>query len=102
MSDAEISILLTARDNASAVMANVKKNAGELQGALGTALKVAAIAAGAGILALGGALASCVGDAMESQKVIAQTNAVLMSTRGASGMTADSVGALADQLSRVT
>ncbi len=101
MTAAEISILIKARDEATSVFQKVKASASDLGSHMGTVLKVGALAAGAGIIGAGLALKSFVSDAMESQKVMAQTNAVLLSTKGAAGVSAEAVGSLADSLSRV-
>lgn len=95
-------LAVKARDEASAVLDKVKAHAHGLAGTLGTGLKVAGIAAAAGIGALGFAAVDFVKQAMESQKVAAQTEAVLKSTGGAAGMSAKSVADLATSLSRFT
>lgn len=101
MSKAELSVILKLRDELSAGL----KKAGGLVGDVGhkmtSVLKVGALGAAAGIGAAGYALKGFVEDAMESQKVMAQTNAVIKSTNGVSGMTAKSVSDLAESLSKV-
>jgi len=101
MANADLTIIIKVQDQASQAMANVEKSTGNLGSKFG-ALKVAALAGGAALMGgLAVGLKSCVAEAMEAQKVITQTNAVIASTKGISGMTSESVGALADSLSRV-
>lgn len=102
MTSAELSIVIRAKNEASAILKDVEGSVSKLGGVMGTALKVGAVAAGAGIIGAGLALKGFVDDAMEAQKVGAQTAAVLQSTHGAAGMTADSVANLANELSRFT
>jgi hypothetical protein len=70
--------------------------------ALGTIGKVAAGVAIGGIAALGAGLAFAVKEAMEAQEVQAQLNAVLESTGGIAGVTADMANDLADKYSKIT
>lgn len=65
---------------------------------LGAGLAVA----GAGIAVLSRELYSSVNAAVEAEEVQAQLNAVLKSTGGVAGMTAEEVNSLADSLSQVT
>lgn len=101
LSAAELQILIKARDDASAVLDKVKGSAGGLASGLGTALKVGALGAAAGIGVAAFALKDFVGQAAEAQRVQAQTNAVLESTKGVAGVTAESVSELANSLSRI-
>lgn len=91
----ELKLLITAKDEAT----NVLKGIG---GVLKTGIGLAAGAAVAGVTALGGVLAMSAKEAMAAEEVQAQLAAVLASTKGAAGMTADSVNALAESLSNVT
>lgn len=102
MSQAELSILIKARNEATAVLNQVKGSVSSLGDKLGSALKIGGLAAAGGLGIATVALYGFIGAAMESQKVAAQTDAVLMSTHGAAGMTADSVNRLANELSRFT
>jgi hypothetical protein len=68
----------------------------------GTVLKAGFIAAAAGAVALGKGIFDSVQAAAEAQDVQAQLNAVLESTGGIAGVTADEVNRLADTLSGVT
>jgi phage host-nuclease inhibitor protein Gam len=70
--------------------------------ALGTAVKVGALGAAAGIGIATIAIAGFVNEAAAAQQVQAQTNAVLASTKGIAGVTAEQVNFLATALSRVT
>src|SRR5690242_3939537 len=84
---------------------NVSKLTSALSG-LGTiALKVATVGlAGlvAGSVALAGGLAFAIKEAMEAQGVLAQTNAVIASTGGVAGVSADELSRWATELSLVT
>lgn len=68
-------------------------------GAVGKAARTAGPAVG---LALGGAVAFAVSNFAEGQKVMAQTNAVLKSTKGAANVTAKEINALAGSIARQT
>src|SRR3990167_4541705 len=84
---ANIQLIIKAHDQASRVLAGVEKQAGGLGSKFAALGKVAAVGAGAGVVALGGILASSVKEAMESQKAVAQLEAVLKSTGGTAGVT---------------
>lgn len=113
---ADLKIIVTAQDQASSVLNGVKgelsgiddqaKKAGGGLGALGGVLKgglaVGAGIAAAGIAGLGAVIGSSIGEAMAAQEVQAQLDAVLKSTGGAAGVTADEIGKMADSLSKVT
>lgn len=71
----------------------------KLGNVMGSALKVGAVAGAAGLAAVGFAAARGLSDLMESQKVSAQTGAVLKSTGAAAGVTAKQVGNLANKIS---
>ena len=58
--------------------------------------------AAVGVAAVGAGLASCIKEASDFQQIAAQTDAVIRSTGGAAGMTADEVMGLADSLQKVT
>lgn len=65
--------------------------------------KVAAIAAGAaGVGALVATVKVGIGEFMEQEKVIAQTNAVLKSTKGVANVTAKEIGKLSESLMKKT
>ena len=87
----------------------VKRNAGMLErgmtglAAIGGGILTAGFAAAAaGAVALGGFLYESVQEAMAAEKVQAQLNAVLQSTGGAAGVTADMVNKLAGELQNLT
>lgn len=67
-------------------------------GKLGLAMNTVGMISGA----VGGAIKDLAADYIEAEKVTAQLNAVLASTGGVSGMTAQSVNALSNSLSKVT
>jgi len=87
----------------------VKRQAGLLERGLtgmaavgGTIVTAGLAAATAGAVALGGGIYQSVQAAMEAEKVHAQLNAVLESTGGVAGVTAEMATSLAESLSKVT
>jgi hypothetical protein len=90
-----VSIIINAKDNASKIL-------GGVGAALGNIAKVAAGAAVVGIAALTKGLYDSVNAAMEAEAIQAQLDAVLKSTGGAAGMTADAINDMASKLSKVT
>jgi phage-related protein len=115
-SSAELALILSLVDDVSKTARDVK---GELEGVgkqgmsvqkivsdLGNIgfgiLKAGAIVGAAAIAGIGAALTSCVKDAMDYQAVAAQTAAVIKSTGGAAGVTAEEVLAMADALQTTT
>ncbi len=90
-----LEVVITARDEASGVLKGV---GGVLSGALKVGLGVAA--AGFGALATGIGLS--ISEAVDAQAVQAQLDAVLRSTGGAAGVTAEMANNLATSLSGVT
>jgi hypothetical protein len=92
MANLNIAVILSAKDQgASSVVGGLTKTLG----GLGT---IAMAGAAVGIAALGAGLAYSVGQAMEAQDIMAQTQAVIKSTGGAAGMTAQQVSQLATSL----
>jgi phage-related protein len=77
----------------------VKSSGGRMGKVFGGALKVGAFAAGAGIAAVGAAFTGAVKAAAESEKITAQTAAVLKSTGGAANVTAKDVANLGNEVS---
>lgn len=75
---------------------------GGLGGVLGDVGRVAGGLALSGIQALGSGLVDLIQDAADAEKVQAALNAVLTSTKGAAGITADAANELAASLQRVT
>lgn len=72
---------------------------GRIGDIIGGALKVGLAVAAGGILALGGAFISGLGDARAHAQVMAQTEAVIESTGGAAGVTAEQIEEMAGSLS---
>lgn len=86
---------------------DAKSSVGDFQkniGGMGSSLKALAGVAGVtlGVAGLVGFLRDCVKSAGESEKAMAQTEAVIKSTGGSAGMTAKAVGELAKQLQSQT
>lgn len=94
-----VEIIIRAKDETKGVL-------GGIGGALGGLAKFAGGAAiagvGAGVTAIGGAFVFAAKEAMAAQEIVAQTAAVLESTGGAAGMTAEEIANLASELSGVT
>lgn len=106
---ADLSIIIKAVDQASGVINGVQgeiggleKGAGRLGGILKGGLMIGAGAAVAGIGALGAVLGSSVKAASEAEDIQAQLKAVLKSTGGVAGVTADAINEHALALSEVT
>ena len=92
---AEISVLLTAKDNASATL----KKAGGNFAQFGDIAKKAGLAVGAGLV---GIAAVSIKAAADAQVISTQTAAVIASTKGVAGVTQKAVEDLATSLSLVT
>lgn len=102
MEDRILQIVLKARDEASAEIQKVGEKAGGVADILSKSFKNASIVAG---VALGGLVAEgvrAIGAFTESQQVMQQTEAVLKSTGGVAGMTADSISYLAGKFQHLT
>lgn len=97
-SQAKLNILITADDKASDSVGGLSKHLDNLSKLGG----VVAAGIGAAFTAIGAGLAFAVGEAIESETVMAQLDAVLKSTGGTAGVTADMATGLADSLSQVT
>lgn len=98
----DLKIKIDQSGNAKSGIAAIASGVGKLGGiAAGVATGGLLLAVG-GVVALGKGLFDSVGAAMEAQEGQAQLEAVLESTAGASGMTADSINALASSLQDVT
>lgn len=95
MAKSRLELIIDATDNASSVFGKVGQT-------MKVGLMVGAAAAGAGIAALTKVLGDCVSEAMAAEQAQAQLNAVLASTKGVSGMTAESINEIATSLSQVT
>jgi hypothetical protein len=105
MAAADLSILLTAKDEASKILNGVGKSAGGLGKVLGDVGKIAggflaANVIGGGVQQLTGFLGDSVAAAKESIAANAQLDAVLKSTGGAAGLTADHIKDLAGSLEK--
>lgn len=98
----ELQIVLKGVDQASGVIGGVKGALGGLGGLAKGALAVGLGAAAAGVSALGAGLAISVKEAMAAQEVQAQLNAVIKSTGGVAGWTAEMANNLASELQNVT
>lgn len=101
----ELAFLIKVVDEATEKLKDVSGSMGKL-GGLGKAagaLAAGGIAiAGAAVVGLGKGLWDCTQEAMEAELVQAQLNAVLESTGGAAGITAEKANELASSLSGVT
>lgn len=109
MGAAELSFIVRAIDDASGTLKNVggeldnmHGKASKLSGLLKGAFAVGAGVAVAGIGALGAVLGQSVKEAMAAEESTAQLNAVLKSTNGVAGMSADAINEHALALSQVT
>ncbi len=101
-SDANIRAVITAKDDASHVLKKFGDETASTSNKLAAGLKVAAVgaaAAGAAAIAFG---VMSVKAYQESENAIAQTNAVLKSTGGVAGVSAQQVTELATSLQKVT
>lgn len=106
MAERELAIVIRARDLASKGIRGVKKELGGLGSAgakamngLSTAIKRVGIASAVGLV---GAVGLGVRSLGHLERVTNQTNAVLESTRGASGQTADAIREHAEALEQLT
>ncbi len=97
-----LELVIRARDEASKTIENVGKNANGLAGILEKSFKGAALASGAALGALAVEAKTAIDAFSESQKVTTQLDAVLKSTKGAAGMTAEQITGLANKLSLLT
>ena len=106
MDNRSVEIIINAKDQASATLGKIsgemkKFGAGASQ-FMGDAVRSASIAAVAGLTAVGVAAVTSVKAFMESEDAVAQMNAVLKSTKGAAGLSADALQAHASELQKVT
>lgn len=92
VSQAVLELLVTLKDEVSA-------GASSISSALGSIGTIAGGVALAGVVAFGSALIDGIGDAREAAQVMAQTQAVITSTGGAAGVTAQQVADMAGSLS---
>lgn len=96
---ATVDIVLKGIDNASGVIKSVGGALGGLADIAGGAFNAAMGVATAGVGALAAGMAYGIQQAMDTEKVLAQTEAVIKSTGGAAGMTAEAISDLASALS---
>lgn len=102
MANANIKAVITADDRASSTLKHFGDNAHSMAGNIAKGVAAAGIAAAAvtaGVVAFG---VSSVKSFQESEESLAQLNAVLKSTGGVAGVTADEAVGLADALQKVT
>lgn len=102
MATAELKAVITADDRATPVLAKFRSSAEKVNNVLGTGLKVALAGATAGFGALVGVGISSANAFAEAQEAGSQLNAVLKSTKGIAGVTADQASKLATELQNVT
>jgi len=98
----EVRIVVSADDQASGKLKGIGGHVGGLSQKLRGALMPAVKVAGAAFGALGVVLGTSIKEAMESQKVIAQLEAVLKSTKGAAGLTKKEMLDMAASFQKVT
>lgn len=100
----EVEVTLTdkASPKAKQVGQDLSKGLGQLGGLAMGAVSVGAAAAGAALVGVGAGLKYSIDEALEAQAVQAQLANVLASTGGASGMTMESLNALAASMSQMT
>lgn len=100
MANLNIAIEIAAKDAASSVIGTITNALGGLGNLASGALTVGLGVAAAGVAGLGAGLTLAVSEAMGAQEVMSQTEAVIKSTGGAAGMTADAIAELAGSLSQ--
>lgn len=99
---ASIKAVITAKDEASDVLSKFGDNTSSLGDKIATTLKATAVAVGAAGTAAVAYGTVAVKAFSDSQEIIAQTNAVLKSTGGIAGVTADQVDKLSKSLENTT
>lgn len=99
MTEATLRLVLELRDQASQGIAGIRGSLGGLGESLKNVGMLAGGAALGGILALGAGIAGGVGDAREAAQIMAQTEAVIASTGGAAGKSAQEIADYAASLS---
>jgi len=98
MADKQINISIIAKETLSAVMGDATSALSRMKSALGTLQASATMALGW----LQTGWNAVIAPAMEAERAMAQTNAVIKSTGGAAGMTAEQVADLAASESRLS
>lgn len=99
MDDEKFRIIIDAEDRTKGALSNVHSSLSKI-GMIAGGAAIAGI--GASLAAIGAGFKYSLDQAMEAQEVMAQTNAVLESTGGIAGVSADMVSNLANQLMGVT
>lgn len=102
MDEKTLQIILKARDEASDTLDKVGKNAGGVSDLLSKSFKNAAIVSSVALAGLVLEAKSAITAFAESEKVMAQTEAVIKSTGGAAGLTADEVEYMAGKMQRLS
>lgn len=102
MATNKLEILITAKDEASKEIKGVSTLLGGLGKLAGIGLAAAAAAGTAALVGLGAGLKFSMEEAIEAEEVMAQLEAVLKSTGGVAGITAEMADNLATSLSQVT
>lgn len=97
-----LAIVISAKDLSSKVMGDIGKSGDSLGGRIAGLGKIMAAGLAVGTAALVGIGVSSAKAAADAEGIATATNAVLASTKGVAGMTADAVADLATQLSLVT
>ncbi len=95
----KLEIIITASDQASSIVKKIGENLG---GVLDKTLKLGLAGATAGFAAFTTGIGISLKEAMDAEVNIAKLNAVLKSTHGIAGVTAEKATALADSLSTMT
>lgn len=98
----KLEVVILATDEASGVLHGLAGQFGGLGNVVSGAFSVALGVGGAAVGALGAEIASAVKSASDSADVFAQTEAVIKSTGGAAGVTADEAAKLASSLQNTT
>lgn len=106
MDNRSVEITINAKDNASATLGRIsgemKQFGSNASQFIGSAVRTASVAAVAGITAVGVAAFQSVKAFNESEQAVTQLNAVLKSTNGVAGITAEQVQNMAGELQKVT
>ena len=101
-SERKLKIIIDKAGNAEPGLSSLTKGLGALGGVAAGVATAGLAAAAAGVVALGAGLFTSVGAAMDAQQGQAELQAVLESTKGAAGMTADAINDLAGKFQGLT
>jgi hypothetical protein len=105
MADAKVGVIIEAEDKASDVIKGVSQSAGNLEARMKSmkpAFQAMAVAGTVAFGAVAGAIYKSIESAAEAQKVQAQLGAVLKSTGGVAGVTAQKALDLSQALQKTT